>query len=111
MKKHLVLLQVSVLFILSLPGQKIDTTACRMFESKLHVIENYFSHNISASETGDAIMILSSLTGIPPESGITYGGLRDPTIKDYYKWSKWYVINKMNIWWDDKLKVISIRRL
>jgi hypothetical protein len=83
MKKYLFLLQMSVFFTFSVSGQKIDTIACRMFESKLHVVENSFKYNKrdSSLQTGDAVMILSLLTGIPSESDGNYAGQTSPTLK------------------------------
>lgn len=64
MKKYLFLLQIPAFFTLSSSGQKIDTTACRMFESKLLVVQNYLKYKKTDSslQTGDAVMILSLLT-------------------------------------------------
>jgi hypothetical protein len=57
-----------------------------------------------------SVSFLTKLTGIPSSSGGDYGGSLPPTFQDLAYWKTWYTINKGDIYWDEKLRVIVLHK-
>lgn len=61
-------------------------------------------------DIGNVVWFLIDLTSIPPESLLSDQDSLNLSIKDYERWDKWYILNKGNIYWDNKNKRILVKK-
>ena len=93
-------------------AQQYDTTAVRIVQNSLKIIEKYLSDRNSSQPVERAVLInfLTSLTGIQSQSDGTYNGQTAPTKDDVKNWTLWLEINKQNIFWENSSKSVILRK-
>jgi len=91
-------------------AQTVDSTAIKIVESSLKTIGDYLKdkNSDSAGLRNRAIWFLSTLTGIPSQSGGNYFGQFSPTQQDYNNWKNWLVLYKNYLKWDKTRNVIIV---
>ncbi len=99
-------------FHFNVKSQIIDSTAHKEIESGLSIIKSFLTDKNSSLGTNrnKLIKFFTNLTGIVSESDADYFGQSTPTNNDYINWSKWYILNKDFISWDNKKKQIVINK-
>lgn len=110
--KFLLILALSFIFYNSVKAQTIDTTACRLVEEYLTIIDKFLKDekSIMPNLRQKAVVFLSGLTGITSESDIDYFGQMFPTKNDFYYWSRWYYRNKVNLNFDKGKNSIIVHK-
>jgi hypothetical protein len=102
------------LFILNTQSkaQAHDTTGCAVIEKCLKIVDNYLKAQkpVNVIEMDALISFLTYFTGIPSKSDGSYIGQISPTKEDYENWTKWFTLNKENIFWDDKSKALILKK-
>lgn len=90
-----------------------DSIAYSIIERNLEIIKKCTETKQDSVflDTGNIIGFIIELTGIVPDS--FYNNIQRPirpTEYDYRKWEVWYILNKQNIYWDKKNKLILLRK-
>jgi hypothetical protein len=103
------------LCLLALPfflNAKAQDSAQQIVKKNLDVIESFVNEKYPKKPFvgWSSVSFLTKLTGIPSSTGGDYGGSLPPDSQDLNYWKVWYNLNKDNIYWDNKLKVIVLHK-
>jgi hypothetical protein len=110
MKKNI---KLSLFFLLAhslVSGQVKDSIGYSIISKQLLVIKNYLDdpNSDTTLKRVSVIRFLTFLTGIGSESDGNYIGQLSPTKRDYLLWEQWLIINRENIFWDEKSGAVII---
>lgn len=90
-------------------SQNEDKKACKAFEEKITLVENFYNDIEGYSlELESATVFLAELTKITPETNYSYKGLGTLSVSDLTDWKLWYKENKHLLYWDNKSQSIKI---
>lgn len=93
-------------------NNKLDKTACEVFENRLLVVKNFVDGRDADSSLRrtEAIDFLENLTGIESESDRGYVGKLNPTSNDYREWLGWYKANQKKIYWNTEKQKVFVKK-
>ncbi|MES2850482.1 MAG: hypothetical protein V4685_15590 [Bacteroidota bacterium] len=109
--ERLALIAISLLFNSYIFGQ-VDNNGHKIIQKSLNVIEEYLKNPNSSTSTdrGSVVHFFTELTGIVSQSDGNYFGQTSPTKEDFINWSRWFLLNKESIFWDEEKKKIVLTK-